>query len=331
MQSSTAIAFRALVMLIVLISVPLFAIFGKSLPEVVKGLMEGRGLVLGPSPGGPPNSDVAAQPRPTGNATVQPGPFRASGDTTLTASSSSTTSMSSPASPNGVGLPGSNLTSPALARSAATTADAPWRSPPPSTRPSGLGASAPFDASSGPRQSGGAQPAGFQTPIDAAPLSAPQSTPSDQFASAPAGQFASPSASNPAPLNSRPGAIPAGPSYANAPADRAIVGPDSNLATSMSTDAKSASAVGQITAAPLPAIGDEKFRLAELRLRSLGATKYTLETWGPDNNRYRFACKMAIAGNANANRLFQAVEDDPWLAMESVLRQVEEWRSQTQQ
>ena len=50
MQSSTAIAIRALVMLIVLISVPLFAIFGKNLPEVVKGVLEGRGLVLGPAP-----------------------------------------------------------------------------------------------------------------------------------------------------------------------------------------------------------------------------------------------------------------------------------------
>ena len=46
MQSSTAIAIRALVMLIVLISVPLFAIFGKNLPEVIKGLMDGRSLVL---------------------------------------------------------------------------------------------------------------------------------------------------------------------------------------------------------------------------------------------------------------------------------------------
>ena len=65
MQSSTAIAFRALVMLIVLISVPLFAIFGKNLPEIVKGLMEGRGLVLGPAAGAPQNSETAAQPRPS--------------------------------------------------------------------------------------------------------------------------------------------------------------------------------------------------------------------------------------------------------------------------
>jgi hypothetical protein len=99
----------------------------------------------------------------------------------------------------------------------------------------------------------------------------------------------------------------------------------------MSTDAKSAPAVGQITAAPLPATGDEKFRLAELRLRDLGATYFVLQTWGEDNGRYRFACKMAIGGNPNANRLFQAVDDDPWRAMNNVLHQVEEWRSQAQQ
>jgi hypothetical protein len=315
MQSSTAIAFRALVMLIVLISVPLFAIFGKNLPEVVKGLMEGRGLVLGPAAGGPQNSDTAAQPRPSSSTTVQPGPFRASSDTNLAASQPSPAPSS--ASTNGVDLPRSNPLSAGSARSTApVAADAPWRSPP--TRPAGP-------------QPNGAQPAGFQTPIDATPLSAPQSRPSDQFASAPAVQSAAPFSVAPAPLNSRPSAIPAGPSYANAPVDKGAVGPASPLTTSMPADAKSASAVGQISAAPLPAIGDEKFRLAELRLRSLGATKYTLETWGPDNNRYRFACKMAIAGNPNANQLFQAIEDDPWVAMQSVLHQVEEWRSQTQQ
>jgi len=323
MQSSTAIAFRALVMLIVLISVPLFAIFGKNLPEVMKGLMEGRWLVLGPAGGGPQNSETAAQPRPSSSTTVQPGPFRASSDTTLTASQPSPTGNPSPASTNGVGQPGSNLSSAGSARgTAAAVADAPWRSPPPSARPGGLAASA---------LPSGAQPAGFQTPVDATPLSAPQSTSSDQFASAPANQFAASSPAAPAPLNSRPSPTPAGPSYANAAADKGAIGPASTSAASMSTDAKSASAVGQITAAPLGAVGDEKFRLAELRLRSLGATKYTLETWGPDNNRYRFACKMAIAGNPNANRLFQAVEDDPWMAMQSVLHQVEEWRSQTQQ
>src|SRR5262249_32116511 len=126
MQSSTAIAFRALVMLIVLISVPLFAIFGKNLPEVVKGLMEGRGLVLGPPPGGPQSTDIAVQPRPSNIAGVQPGPFRASSDTTLTAGSGAASGALSPAGANGVSLPGSNSTSAGSARGGmSTAADAP--------------------------------------------------------------------------------------------------------------------------------------------------------------------------------------------------------------
>ncbi|HEY2759870.1 MAG TPA: hypothetical protein VGI75_03985, partial [Pirellulales bacterium] len=83
MQSSTAIAIRALIMLIVLISVPLFAIFGKNLPDVVKGLLEGRGLVLGPVPaavgGASPNPNLTASP-PGGDALAQASPFRMGSD-----------------------------------------------------------------------------------------------------------------------------------------------------------------------------------------------------------------------------------------------------------
>jgi hypothetical protein len=88
--------------------------------------------------------------------------------------------------------------------------------------------------------------------------------------------------------------------------------------------------VGGNVAKAAPAANDEKFQQAETRLRELGATHYMLETWGPDNNRYRFVCKMAIGGNSEVNRYFQAVDDDPMQAMETVLRQVEEWRSRPQ-
>jgi hypothetical protein len=101
--------------------------------------------------------------------------------------------------------------------------------------------------------------------------------------------------------------------------------------TSISPDAGAITSNGNpISPAPLPATGDEKFRQVEMRLRELGATHYMLETWGPDNNRYRFACKMAIGGNGGVNRYFQAIEDDPWRAMAAVLHQVEEWRNQPQ-
>jgi len=72
-----------------------------------------------------------------------------------------------------------------------------------------------------------------------------------------------------------------------------------------------------------------QFRRMEQRLRELGATYYLLETWGSSGDRYRFFCKMAIAGNAdyNRNRIFQATAADPLRAMQDVLGQVEQWRS----
>ncbi|MHC4176301.1 MAG: hypothetical protein ACYSWU_02275 [Planctomycetota bacterium] len=42
MQSSTAVVFRALVMLACLVAIPLAAVVGKSLPDMVKGLLDGQ-------------------------------------------------------------------------------------------------------------------------------------------------------------------------------------------------------------------------------------------------------------------------------------------------
>jgi hypothetical protein len=80
------------------------------------------------------------------------------------------------------------------------------------------------------------------------------------------------------------------------------------------------------------ATGDDcttQFRRMEQRLRELGATYYLLETWGSSGDRYRFFCKMAIAGTAdyNRNRIFQATAGDPLHAMQDVLEQVEQWRA----
>jgi hypothetical protein len=72
-----------------------------------------------------------------------------------------------------------------------------------------------------------------------------------------------------------------------------------------------------------------QFRRMEQRLRDLGATYYLLETWGTNGDRYRFFCKMSLAGNAdyNRNRIFQATAADPMQAMQDVLSQVEQWRA----
>lgn len=69
------------------------------------------------------------------------------------------------------------------------------------------------------------------------------------------------------------------------------------------------------------------FMGTQKRLRDLGATYYLLETWGRRGELYRFHCKMAIAGNPDYTRYFEATDSDPSRAMQSVLRQVEGWRS----
>lgn len=73
--------------------------------------------------------------------------------------------------------------------------------------------------------------------------------------------------------------------------------------------------------------GPERFTWMERRLRDLGATYYLLEAWGGDGGLFRFHCKMAIAGNAQLNRHFEATDPDPLRAMERVLLQVEAWRA----
>jgi len=62
------------------------------------------------------------------------------------------------------------------------------------------------------------------------------------------------------------------------------------------------------------------------RLQKLGATYYVLESWGNDQQLYRFYCKMAVAGNADYVHCFEATHSDPLQAMQQVLQQVETWR-----
>ena len=62
------------------------------------------------------------------------------------------------------------------------------------------------------------------------------------------------------------------------------------------------------------------------RLRQLGATYYLLELWGSEG-QYRFYCKMALGGNPDFSRYFEATDSDPLRAMAKVLAQVESWRA----
>jgi hypothetical protein len=62
------------------------------------------------------------------------------------------------------------------------------------------------------------------------------------------------------------------------------------------------------------------------RLKDLGATYYVLESWGNDEQLYRFYCRMAVAGSSDYTQCFEATDANPQQAMQRVLRQVESWR-----
>ena len=67
----------------------------------------------------------------------------------------------------------------------------------------------------------------------------------------------------------------------------------------------------------------DPFRYIQDRLRQLGATYYLLESWGNQQQMYRFYCKMAVGGSAAYTRCFEATNSNPLQAMRQVLRQVE--------
>jgi hypothetical protein len=72
---------------------------------------------------------------------------------------------------------------------------------------------------------------------------------------------------------------------------------------------------------------DERFTYVLDRLRELGAVYYLLETWGNEGQRFRFHCKMAIGGNSNYTRHFEATDRDALRAMGKVLAEIETWRA----
>jgi hypothetical protein len=83
---------------------------------------------------------------------------------------------------------------------------------------------------------------------------------------------------------------------------------------------------------PGPAAGQagpsgDPFNQVQERLRQLGATYYLLESWGGQQQLYRFYCRMAVGGNPNYTRYFEAIDAQPLKAMSQVLDQVESWRT----
>ena len=78
---------------------------------------------------------------------------------------------------------------------------------------------------------------------------------------------------------------------------------------------------------PSNSAGTTPFSQIQDRLKQLGATYYLLETWGNQQQLYRFYCKMAVGGNSNYTHCFEYIGADPLQAMAEVLKQVENWRS----
>ena len=62
------------------------------------------------------------------------------------------------------------------------------------------------------------------------------------------------------------------------------------------------------------------------RLQQLGASFYRLERMGESGELFRFSCHMPWGADAAGERVFQAIEPSPELAMTQVLTEVEAWR-----
>lgn len=71
----------------------------------------------------------------------------------------------------------------------------------------------------------------------------------------------------------------------------------------------------------------DPFLQIQQRLKALGAIHYSLETWGPQGEAYRFQCRMTAGHNPNYNRHFEATDVDPVRVMQTVLSDVEAWKS----
>ena len=70
------------------------------------------------------------------------------------------------------------------------------------------------------------------------------------------------------------------------------------------------------------------FTQIEDQLRQLGASYYRLESWGNDEQLYRFHCRVALGENSSFTHYFEDTDGDPLRAMADVLEQVETWRAE---
>jgi len=76
-----------------------------------------------------------------------------------------------------------------------------------------------------------------------------------------------------------------------------------------------------------PVATTERFTFYQQRLQQFGVVYSLLENWGERGQLYRFCCKVAVGGNPNYTRWFEATDADPLAAMGKVTQQVERWRT----
>ena len=110
-----------------------------------------------------------------------------------------------------------------------------------------------------------------------------------------------------------------------------VAPPAARPAGSSTRDIRSAPSAPGAPMAELPppaaAAAEGRVIAIEQRLRQLGSTHSLLEPWGSRGQLFRFHCKVAIGGNPNWNRYFEATDADRLRAMTRVLGEVEAWRA----
>jgi hypothetical protein len=79
------------------------------------------------------------------------------------------------------------------------------------------------------------------------------------------------------------------------------------------------------TSAAPQTTANDWFAATQQRLRDLGATHYKLESWGDQGQWFRFHCEVATS-NLQQPQPFEATDSSPERAMQTVARQIENWR-----
>ncbi len=290
-ESSTVVAFRALVMLACLVVAPLAAIFGSTFPELVKTWLVHPILAQlhFESPAATPGGRADSNSTPTPAIVYSSDAAHANSPANNAADIAGTSSPGSlPGGSAGFWQAPAMIPSSGAAAAPATTGlvAAPDV---PNGPVSAYSTMAPGAATSGggffpQAPKSGAMQAGFSTPVESTPLTATPPLGAPPTSGAAADPFAA-RASGPGP------------------------------------------SAGATASPPASAAGEsEQFAWFEKKLRDYGAAYYLLETWGNEGELYRFHCKMAIGGNPNYTRHFEATDRDKLQAMAKVLAQIEAWR-----